>query len=966
MRSLLPRSRVLVFGAIAIGAGLLLGLAGWPQPHRTSEFGGLILAAILASSLPMPKSATDWGTMPLSFVVDFTSLLLLGPNATLLVAAAGTGTRGLSEAQRPQQYFRMLMTAAIVMASTQAAGFAHQALGGTMGHFSWPWQGVPIGAALVAYCLVKSALAEVVVPLCARQPVNRSWVNSLLQSGPSYFIGASLAVGLVEVVDRQVWEVLPVAIVPLFFAYRAYCAQLNQQEEEQRRREVIDALDQGMSVLDGNGVVTLWNDTLERILECPRNRALNHTVAAAVPALGKTELPKAIAEVLASRNARTLSQVGMASASGLRVLQVRILPVPGGVTLLWHDVTERARAEQALKRSEERLALAAEGANDGLWEWDLRTQEFYFSGRWREMLGLPPTAGIGRANEWIERVHSEDAAGLKAALEGPFAGTADHFQHEHRIRHEDGTYRRFLCRGVAVRGAGRRSIRIAGSLTDTTEQAIAQERLRNAGFLDPLTGLCNRAVFVEGLGRRLTEFKERRGGSRFAVLYLDLDRFKVVNDSLGHLVGDELLTAVARRLESCLRQGDVLARLGGDEFVILLNALGDEAQANAVAFRIQKSLSSPFSIGGREVFTSASIGIAFGRAQYNNPEEIMRDADVAMYHAKSGGKARHEVFDADMHARALDRLGLESDLRHAVNQNDFEVHYQPIVLLDSGMCVGFESLIRWTRNGQVDLAGDVHSDRRGARADRIGRHVGPPAGVFDVRRMAAAFPGRQPRLHHRQRVQSAAGAAELPRHRRGRGADRWTETVRSPSRNHGDGLDGQSQHRRGAAPGAARLRREDLPGRLRDRLLVAQSPAQAPGRCAQDRSVVRQEPAAAGSSRDRREYSGAGADDEHERGCRRHRERSAVARARAARLHARAGLSVLEAGVDASDRSVARRQPAARAEADRTCCGRRRHRRGPGALVDAVRMAGAHPGAAGGRRRAHASTPRVSGETLRA
>ena len=152
------------------------------------------------------------------------------------------------------------------------------------------------------------------------------------------------------------------------------------------------------------------------------------------------------------------------------------------------------------------------------------------------------------------------------------------------------------------------------------------------------------------------------------MLYLDLDRFKVVNDSLGHLVGDELLTAVSRRLESCLRQGDALARLGGDEFAILLNALGDEAQANAVAFRIQKALSAPFSIGGREVFTSASIGIAFGRAQYNNPDEIMRDADIAMYHAKSRGKARHELFDADMHARALDRLGLENDLRHAVNQ----------------------------------------------------------------------------------------------------------------------------------------------------------------------------------------------------------------------------------------------------------------------------------------------------------
>jgi diguanylate cyclase (GGDEF)-like protein/PAS domain S-box-containing protein len=375
--------------------------------------------------------------------------------------------------------------------------------------------------------------------------------------------------------------------------------------------------------------------------------------------------------------------------------------VAGGVTLLWHDVTEHTRAERALKRSEERLALAAEGANDGLWEWDLRSQELYVSGRFRAMLGLPAAAGMGRPDEWMDRVHADDIVSLKEALEAHLSGKTDHFQHEHRIRHEDGTYRRFLCRGVAVRGAGRRSARVAGSLTDTTERAIAQEQLPSAGSLDPLTGLCNRAVFVEGLGRRLKEFKERRGGSRFAALYLDLDRFKVVNDSLGHLVGDELLTAVSRRLELCLRKGDALARLGGDEFAILLNELGDENQANAIAFRIQEALSAPFSIGGREVFTSASIGIAFGLAQYNNPDEIMRDADTAMYHAKSRGKARHELFDADMHARELDRLGLENDLRRAVDHNDFEVHYQPIVLLGSGMCVGFESLVRWTRNGKA-------------------------------------------------------------------------------------------------------------------------------------------------------------------------------------------------------------------------------------------------------------------------
>jgi diguanylate cyclase (GGDEF)-like protein len=317
------------------------------------------------------------------------------------------------------------------------------------------------------------------------------------------------------------------------------------------------------------------------------------------------------------------------------------------------------------------------------------------------MLGLPAPAGVGPVAEWFDRVHDDDCVELKAALRAHLAGKAEHFQHVHRVRHEDGTYRRFLCRGVAVRGADGRSLRIAGSLTNTTERAIAPEPTQSGGFLDPLTGLGNRAVFVEGLGRRLEEFKQRRSHSPFAALYLDLDRFKVVNDNLGHLVGDELLAAVSRRLESCLRPGDALARLGGDEFAILLNELGDANQANAIAFRIQEALSAPFSIGGREVFTSVSIGIACGRAQYNNPDEIMRDADTAMYHAKSRGKARHELFDADMHARELDRVGLENDLRQAVNTNDFEVHYQPIVLLDSGMCVGFESLARWTRNGKA-------------------------------------------------------------------------------------------------------------------------------------------------------------------------------------------------------------------------------------------------------------------------
>ena len=230
------------------------------------------------------------------------------------------------------------------------------------------------------------------MPLLTRQPINRSWPTSILRGGPGYFIGASLAVGLVAIVDQRMWEVVPVAAVPLYFAYRAYCAHVIRLDEEHRRREVIESLDQGMSVVDSDGLVTLWNDGLERILDCPRERALGRSLVAAMPALGKTELPRVIAEVLTSgtpgrsRILRCLPpRADGRSRSGS-------FPLTVASTLLWDDVTERTRAEHALKRSEERLALAAEGANDGLWEWDLRSQEFYCSSRWRAMLGLPAPA----------------------------------------------------------------------------------------------------------------------------------------------------------------------------------------------------------------------------------------------------------------------------------------------------------------------------------------------------------------------------------------------------------------------------------------------------------------------------------------------------------------------------------------------------------------------------------------------
>ncbi|HET9363122.1 MAG TPA: EAL domain-containing protein [Vicinamibacterales bacterium] len=691
----------LTTAAAAVGGALLLGLSGWPPRTAGVAYACLVLAALLNSILENRRpTKTDAQSMPLSFVIDFTALLLLGPIMATLVAVVGAVTL-TSGHSRTRPACANIGTS---VAAIQTAGLAHSTLGGALGYFDWPWHAVSVGAAAMTYCLVRIGSAAIVTPLLTNQPVNLQWSIIALRSSPNYILGASVVVVIVEIINQQAWKLFPVIAVPLFFLYKNYVRYLDRLDREHRGLEVVESLDQGMCFIDVNGQITLWNDALQRILNCPRERALGHPIVVAVPVLGKTEFPRAVAEALLRRTPRTFPNFRLPSSTGALTLQVKILPDVGGVTVLWHDVTEQALAEHRLQRSEERLALMEAGANDGLWEWNLARRELHVSARWRSMVGLPAASANVRPEDWFERVHADDIESLKQAIDAHLSGQTDELRHEHRVRHEDGTYRRFLCHGIAVRGANRRAARIAGSMTDVTEYSDAQEQLRSAGFRDQLTGLWTRAPFVEELGQRLAAFKQRRGG-RFAALYIDLDRFKVVNDSLGHQVGDELLVAVSRRLESCLREGDTIARLGGDEFALLLNSLDDEGQANAIAFRIQDALNVPFSIGGREVFTSASIGITFSASQYNNPEEIIRDADSAMYQAKASGKARHEVFDADMRSRALDRLGLENDLRHAVTDTDFEVHYQPIVSLTSGMCVGFEALVRWTRNG-VTVAPD--------------------------------------------------------------------------------------------------------------------------------------------------------------------------------------------------------------------------------------------------------------------
>jgi diguanylate cyclase (GGDEF)-like protein/PAS domain S-box-containing protein len=359
-----------------------------------------------------------------------------------------------------------------------------------------------------------------------------------------------------------------------------------------------------------------------------------------------------------------------------------------------NDITERRQIELKLRESEERYALAMRGANDGLWDWDLKTDRLFLSGRWKAMVGCGD-AEIGESpDDWFTRVHEEDLPRVREAIAAHLRGTTPHVEIEHRVRHRSGEWRWMLARGLAIRDAAGTPYRMAGSLTDITDRKSGEARLVREALLDSLTGLANRTLLCERLEHAL-ERSRRDETLQFVVLFLDLDRFKIINDGLGHGVGDQLLCEFARRLVACVRPTDTVARLGGDEFVILLEAVSGVADGARVATRIHALLRKPFELDGHEVFTTASIGIAPSSPRYRNVRDLLRDADSAMYRAKALGKSRHEMFDGAMNEQALEVLKLETDLRHAIERKEFLLHYQPIVSLADGSLRGFEALVRW-------------------------------------------------------------------------------------------------------------------------------------------------------------------------------------------------------------------------------------------------------------------------------
>lgn len=359
-----------------------------------------------------------------------------------------------------------------------------------------------------------------------------------------------------------------------------------------------------------------------------------------------------------------------------------------------HEISERKRVEQALRESEERYVLAIQGANDGIWDWNLKSNQIHFSPRWKSMLGYEETEIGNDVLEWFDRIHPEDVEKVKLDLSAHLSGNASHFQNEHRMQDKEGKYRWMLCRGLAIRDMDRVVRRIAGSLTDISERKTTEAKLLHDAFFDRLTGLPNRALFLDRLKNAIERVK-RKPEYLFAVFFLDLDHFKNINDSLGHPVGDQLLIEVGRILKTNLRATDTVGRLGGDEFVILLEDIKDPISVSGIAEWILRRFTAPILLPEHEVFMTASMGVVVSTVGYKQPEEILRDADIALYAAKERGKSTYAIFNINMREKIIKRVELEADLRQAIDKNQFAIFYQPIYSLEDCNLVGFEALVRW-------------------------------------------------------------------------------------------------------------------------------------------------------------------------------------------------------------------------------------------------------------------------------
>jgi len=359
------------------------------------------------------------------------------------------------------------------------------------------------------------------------------------------------------------------------------------------------------------------------------------------------------------------------------------------------DITLRKRTEQQMARAKERLDLALSGSRLALWDWDLKSDKVYFNESWAAILGIAPRESTFSGTDVASWTHPEDRPVFAAALGNAIKGVSDEFDCEYRVTHSSGEWIWIHSRGKVTQRENGRALRMTGTSHNISKRKRAEERAEYLATRDALTGLPNRVLLHDRLEQCI--FNAARNAVGFAFMFIDLDRFKTINDSLGHQVGDELLKRVASRLTACVRATDTVARLGGDEFAVILENLDDDDDegAQSVAEKMIAAMGAPMLIESQHLSTSCSIGISLYPNDGRDSQTLMKSADVAMYYAKEKGRNNYQFFSQDMNARAQERLSVENYLRLALRRNELVLHYQPRVKVGTGELVGVEALVRW-------------------------------------------------------------------------------------------------------------------------------------------------------------------------------------------------------------------------------------------------------------------------------
>ncbi|MDO8775287.1 MAG: EAL domain-containing protein [Burkholderiaceae bacterium] len=472
-------------------------------------------------------------------------------------------------------------------------------------------------------------------------------------------------------------------------------------------QSTLACISQGILMLDADGRVITYNQRVCDLLELPDSLLasqptiqqliryqLEHGYLGADAQLVEAHARRHVLEVAAGARDDIANHYLRVTPAG-RTLEVRTQILPGGgMVRTFTDVTDYVQTKAAVQENEEHWKLALESTGDGVWDWHIQAGKEYFSKRLLEMYGLDEDDLSNRPDELDRRTHPDDWAQLQEDRQAHFDGLTPTYINEHRVRCKDGSWKWVLTRGMVIsRDAQGKPLRMTGTHTDITERKRSEALIWQQAHFDALTGLPNRRMLRDRLEQEIK--KCRRDGQQLAILFIDLDHFKEVNDTLGHGSGDQLLIEAAWRIQGCVREADTVARMGGDEFTVILTDLQDTSGLEPVLQKLLSALQAVFELNGEQIFVSASIGITVYPLDGTEIEDLFKHADQALYVAKDAGRNRFSFFTPALQEAAQTRVRLANDLRSGLAEQQFRLVYQPIVELASGSIHKAEALIRW-------------------------------------------------------------------------------------------------------------------------------------------------------------------------------------------------------------------------------------------------------------------------------